>query len=303
MKRIQQATVFISILLFSLNTSVGFADSQSSAENKLHDILTQNYKPLKYWRDKKTDQLYGYYCVKNKCQWRIVPHSKPALRKQRQKPLKYWRNKKTGQLYGYYCTKKNKCQWRIVSSSKPTTQPQGQTPPRKVPRQSKQVNLSPEERKLYLLLSQYRLQHRLPTVPLSVSLTHVAQTHVRDLNAQPPKGKCNLHSWSGQGSWSRCCYTPDHAQAQCMWNKPKELSQYTGSGFEISTGSSSNKMNAQRALKSWKSSRLHNDVMINQGSWVDTTWNAVGIGIYQGYAVIWFGKENDPAGTIKITSK
>ena len=48
----------------------------------------------------------------------------------------------------------------------------------------------------------------------------------------PPE--CNLHSWSDKGPWSACCYTPDHAQAQCMWDKPSELTNYPGNGYEIS---------------------------------------------------------------------
>jgi hypothetical protein len=163
------------------------------------------------------------------------------------------------------------------------------------------AEVSSEEQKLYQLLNEYRNQYSLPDIPLSISLTHVAQVHAKDLSNYPPSGQCNLHSWSKYGSWSSCCYTPDYAQSQCMWNKPKELTSYTGSGYEISAYSSA-RINAQSALDMWKNSSGHNNVMINKDIWTNITWNAVGVGIYNNYAVIWFGKESDPAGTIKISN-
>ena len=33
--------------------------------------------------------------------------------------------------------------------------------------------------------------------------------------------------------------------------------------------------------------------MINLGIWKNRTWNAVGVGIYKNYAVVWFGEESD----------
>jgi hypothetical protein len=34
--------------------------------------------------------------------------------------------------------------------------------------------------------------------------------------------------------------------------------------------------------------------MINRGIWSKVHWKAVGVGIYQGYACVWFGEEEDP---------
>ncbi len=157
--------------------------------------------------------------------------------------------------------------------------------------------LTTEEAILYDLIMQYRKENGLKEIPLSHSLTIVAQTHVVDLaDNKPDTGVCNAHSWSAKGSWSSCCYTPDHAQSQCMWDKPKELSSYPGAGFEIACGSndccSDFVMTAEYALKSWKNSPGHNAVVINQGVWKEP-WNAIGIGIYKGFAVVWFGNEVD----------
>lgn len=35
-------------------------------------------------------------------------------------------------------------------------------------------------------------------------------------------------------------------------------------------------------------------MILNRGMWRDATWQALGIGIYQGYAVMWVGREVDP---------
>ncbi len=157
--------------------------------------------------------------------------------------------------------------------------------------------LTDEEKKLYNIIMEYRKENGLPIIPISTSLTFVAQTHVKDLvNNKPDIGNCNTHSWSSNGNWTACCYTPDHAQSGCMWSKPRELTSYKGNGYEIACGSniccSDFIMTADYALQSWKKSPGHNAVIINQGSWNDK-WNAIGIGLNKGFAVVWFGKEFD----------
>ena len=156
------------------------------------------------------------------------------------------------------------------------------------------TTLSVEEQKLYDLIMQYRAEKKLPVIPLSKSLTFVAQTHVKDLADHFVwDTDCNLHSWSDKGDWTSCCYTSDHAKAECMWNKPREMTSYRGSGYEISFGGAKNYLaTAEAAINSWKRSSGHNAVIINEGIWKDR-WNAIGIGIYKGFACVWFGKETD----------
>lgn len=164
------------------------------------------------------------------------------------------------------------------------------------------LTLTTEEAQLYRLLIEYRKQKNLPAIPLSYSLCKVAKLHVNDLaNNNPTTAKCNLHSWSKAGNWQSCCYTDNHKEAECMWNKPRELSKYTGDGFEIAAHLGEN-ATAQGALNGWKSSAGHNAVIVNQGSWKDMNWKAVGVGIEDGYAVIWFGVEEDPENTELISS-
>lgn len=154
--------------------------------------------------------------------------------------------------------------------------------------------LTQEETKLYTIIMEYRAEQGLPNIPISVALTQVAKIHAKDLHDnKPDSGNCNMHSWSNKGEWTPCCYTSDHAKAKCMWDKPKELTNYTGNGFEIAYWSSAG-AGATGALSSWKRSRGHNTVIVNKGIWKTHPWKAIGIGIYGDYAVVWFGEEEDP---------
>ena len=165
----------------------------------------------------------------------------------------------------------------------------------KAPSQRITACLSTEERKLYDIIMEYRNQNTLEPIPLSESLTYVAQTHARDLSAHyefDVRNKCNPHSWSSTGKWSSCCYTNDHKLASCMWVKPKELTGYAGNGYEILYYSSAG-ANAQEGLDGWKISPGHNPLLINTGTWAKVKWNAIGIGIYGSYGMVWFGEEPD----------
>jgi uncharacterized protein YkwD len=165
----------------------------------------------------------------------------------------------------------------------------------KTPPPSKKVQLTQEELKLYNLINNYRASNGLKAIPLSTCLTEVAHLHVRDLeDNHPDQEGCNLHSWSQKGKWQSCCYTPDHAQKQCMWNKPKELTSYPGNGFEIAA-QYSEPIDAKQALILWKGSQYHNEVLLNKGVY-KREWKAMGIGIYKNYSVVWFGHETDSNG-------
>ncbi len=165
------------------------------------------------------------------------------------------------------------------------------------------TTLSAEELKLYNLIMTYRESKGLAKIPLSNSLTYVAQEHCKDLALNKPdlKGSCNAHSWSDKGEWTSCCYTPDHAKSSCMWDKPRELTSYTDDGFEIAVGSSDPKytgfvMTADYAISSWKKSTGHNNVIINADVWKELEWNAIGVGIHDGFATVWFGQSKDADG-------
>ena len=166
-----------------------------------------------------------------------------------------------------------------------------------------EAKITAEEMKLYDLIMKYRKSKNLPAIPLSKSLTYVAQEHCKDLSINKPdlKNGCNPHSWCDKGKWKGCCYTNDHKQSKCMWDKPRELTNYEDDGFEIAAGSSDPQykdfiMTAEYALESWKKSMHHNNVILNKDIWTKMKWSAIGIGIYNGFAVVWFGKSPDKDG-------
>jgi uncharacterized protein YkwD len=154
---------------------------------------------------------------------------------------------------------------------------------------------SAEELELIDLVNAYRGENGLPAIPASPSLCIVGHTHTEDLAMNAPHAEpgCNLHSWSDAGPWSACCYTDDHAQAECMWDKPAELTSYPGNGYENAAGGGG-ELTPQQALDLWKASPGHNAVILEQGPWADHPWGALGAGMYEGYAVLWFGDETDP---------
>ena len=166
------------------------------------------------------------------------------------------------------------------------------------------ICLTKTELELYRQINEYRHQKGLPEVKLSLSLCIVARTHAMDQTASHNFGdRCNLHSWSDKGSWSACCYTPDHKQAKSMWNKPRELTNYQGDGYEISYYSTykydSPAAFAKDILEGWKKSPGHNEVIMNKSIWKQVSWEAIGVGIYGEYADVWFGKEEDMTGAPK----
>ena len=157
--------------------------------------------------------------------------------------------------------------------------------------------ISKDEMKLYELIMAYRREKGLPRIPLSKSLSYVARVHAKDVNDNPPAEDCNLHSWSRRGPWSSCCYTGDHREAACMWIKPRQLTNYKGNGYEISHGGGGGYVaTPEDAMVGWKSSSGHNSVVINGGKWADKKWDAIGVGMYGGYSMVWFGVEPDPDG-------
>lgn len=157
------------------------------------------------------------------------------------------------------------------------------------------VCLNAEEQKLYELMMAYRKQNGLESIPISAKLTQVAQAHARDLMASykfDPNAKCNPHSWSKKGKWTSCCYTNDHKQAKCMWDKPKEIAGYNGRGYEIAYYSSKG-ASAEEGLDGWKKSPGHNPLIINSGMWEKAKWKAIGIGFFGEYGIVWFGEAVD----------
>lgn len=158
--------------------------------------------------------------------------------------------------------------------------------------------LTYREAELAERVNAYRRQLGLAELSLSKSLTQVARTHVKDTETYRPDQEKDvrgiqgtLHSWSPNGPWTPVVYTSDHQYSKRMWSKPRELTSYTGSGFEISAlGYGS----PEAFLAGWKGSAPHNAVLAGQGYWGNL--KCMGIGIGKSASHIWFGADPDPAG-------
>lgn len=154
-------------------------------------------------------------------------------------------------------------------------------------------SLTDKEKDLFYKIMSYRKQHGLSDIPISKSLNIVAKTHVNDLQQNYQlNNDCNLHSWSNKGKWLPVCYKGSASDAKLMWSKPSELTAYKGNGYEIAFYSSGT-VDTQKALNVWQSSKGHNNIILNKDIWSSSKFNAIGIGISDNYAVVWFGTEID----------
>lgn len=163
--------------------------------------------------------------------------------------------------------------------------------------------LNPQEAALADLVNDYRQQNGLARVPISFSLSSVGQWHVWDLESNGAwHDACNLHSWSNARPtlWDPMCYTADHTQAAQMWNKPRQITHgaYNSAGYENSAWSGGT-ITPGGALNMWMASAGHNQVILNLGMWSGQTWRAMGVGVSQHFAVLWFGNLADPLGTMR----
>jgi len=160
---------------------------------------------------------------------------------------------------------------------------------------------SKNELELFELINEIRVKNGHKEIPISPSLSIVAQIHAKDLIMNEPlSSKCNAHSWSDRGEWDKCCYEEDHSNAECMWGKPRELTNYQGDGYEIvafwrSGDEPNTPISPEIALNLWIKSSGHSDVIFNRKSFGQVAWNAMGVGIYEHYASVWFGIAEDMA--------
>ena len=173
-----------------------------------------------------------------------------------------------------------------------------------LPLGGQEAPLTATEKALADQINKVRLDNGRLAVAVSASLTKVARVHVGDLNVYHPDAgedsrgeECNMHSWSSHGAWQPVCYTDDHAYADLMYSKPRELSAFTANGYEIATFYSGG-MTPETAVASWKGSSDHLDVILEQGVFTGHPWKAMGVGISGNYACVWFGETTDPAGPL-----
>lgn len=106
-------------------------------------------------------------------------------------------------------------------------------------------------------------------------------------------GSGNGHNWGTNSkngySWRACNVNSDW---NCMWKKPKEFNRSwkNGAGYEVSAWNGGG-MSASSALRMWKKSPLHNDVLLNKGAlWSPRKWTKLGAAFVGNYGNAWFAE-------------
>ena len=146
---------------------------------------------------------------------------------------------------------------------------------------------------LFNMINDMRRQNKLQPIPLSNDLCIVAHTHIDDLiKWKPQDNGCSLHSWSSSGHWTACCNSKDPAGIQCMKSKPKEITGYSGNGFELIFWGEDNATPAD-AADLWRQVDASADMILSRGKWKGYQWKALGVGLKEGYAVLWLGDKPD----------
>jgi cell division septation protein DedD len=153
--------------------------------------------------------------------------------------------------------------------------------------------VSQDETILFNMINDMRRQNKLPSFPLSAGLCKVARTHIADLIKYRPQDKgCSLHSWSGNGKWTSCCNTKELFGIQCMKSKPREITGYPGEGYELIYWGEDNATPAE-AAELWKQVEASSDMILSRGKWSAYQWKAIGVGMKDGYAILWLGDAED----------
>ncbi len=160
--------------------------------------------------------------------------------------------------------------------------------------------ISNNELKLYNQINDYRKALNLPKIPLSRSLSYVAQQHVTDLlKNKPDTNACSFHSWSDKGKWTACCYKGGIKDKKCMQEKPRELTGYPGKGYEIVYWENK-EATADNAFDQWRTVTASRSLITNLKEWEDFAWKAMGVAIEKNFAILWFGEETDTETETKI---
>jgi len=163
--------------------------------------------------------------------------------------------------------------------------------------------ITPEEDRLMKMINTFRKQNKLPEIQVSASLCFVAKTHASDLQLnRPDTSVCNTGSWSNKGNWKSCCYNPYVYKPECMWDKPKELTQYTYRGYELSYFEESI-VQADSIFKLWVNATAVVDFILGKGDHSDKKWAAMGVGLSDNYVSLWFGQRIDAKGKPKVCDK
>jgi len=153
--------------------------------------------------------------------------------------------------------------------------------------------INKNDKELFNLINQLRLDYGKSTLQLSSSLSYVAKFHVNDLQInRPDTSICNLSSWSNKGDWTPCCYTKYLHNPDCMWDKPKELTPYPYRGYELVIFIQDD-FNTDTIINLWSNSKEVLDMVLTRGNYKSKKWICAGIATSENYVSLWFGQRKD----------
>jgi hypothetical protein len=155
------------------------------------------------------------------------------------------------------------------------------------------IEVSQDEIILYNMINDMRRQGKMQPIPLSSDLCIVAHTHIEDLIKWKPQEKGrSLQSWSNSGNWTSCDDPKDPSGIKCMKSKPKEITGYPGNGYELIFWGE-DKATPADAADLWQQVEASSDMILCRGKWKGFQWKALGVGLKDGYAVLWLGDKID----------
>eukprot|EP00918_Siedleckia_nematoides_P059747 GHVU01130244.1.p1 GENE.GHVU01130244.1~~GHVU01130244.1.p1 ORF type:complete len:272 (+),score=29.73 GHVU01130244.1:532-1347(+) len=158
------------------------------------------------------------------------------------------------------------------------------------------ASVTPLEIDLYQEIMKYRGTKGLDSIPFSSTLAAVAFYHAECSNRKGSTPGCNMHSWLAHPApnvgYTPCCYD---GNPSCMWRKPLEISKgaYKDFGYEISAATSGTFKKGIDLLKMWQGSPGHNAVIVNEGSWENHHWKAIGVAVVDGFSHVVFATGPD----------
>jgi len=160
--------------------------------------------------------------------------------------------------------------------------------------------ISAEDNKLYESINLFLLENGQKELSLSKSLSYVANLHITDLiQNHPDTSICNLSSWSNNGNWTSCCYQKYVPNQDCMWDKPKELTNFKYRGYELVLFFEE-EFNSDTVMQLLLSSNAVIDMLLTKGDYSKKKWVCLGLANNKEYASIWFAQRADNAGKPEI---
>lgn len=153
--------------------------------------------------------------------------------------------------------------------------------------------ISKNEHNLFNKINEIRADYDKNEIQLSKSLSYVASVHIVDLETNHPDTSiCTSSSWSDKGNWTPCCYNSYVHDPDCMWEKPKELTNYQYRGYELITFFEE-EFTIDSIINLWTDSRDVLDMILTRGRYEKKKWLCGGLSIGNNYVSVWFGQRRD----------